>query len=102
MASVYLGEGFFGPELAESYVARGSDGSHLACKIDEIFIYSRALMPSEVLAKVPLGANPGSLGVWESVVLDAGGPAIWEEISWRENAPFGDALLDERIQREFL
>lgn len=72
-----------------------SSGGYLSGSADEIAVFSRALSEKEIGRYLAAGANTQAKGTYESSVFDAGQPAIWERISWRENGPLGDPLVAE-------
>lgn len=94
VASTFL-DAMTAPGLGQISVARhGETAVCMGGYVDEVSIYSRALSDAEILAGIAYGPGITSQGHYVSKVIDAGGPAIWENLAWEENAPYGDALSD--------
>ncbi len=78
---------------AETHLARhGVVNTYYAGYLDEVVIFNRAITESEMAHFQAVGRSTEDTGTYRSPVLDAGRPAIWESVSWRENGTFGEAL----------
>ncbi|MBN2300976.1 MAG: hypothetical protein JXN60_00535, partial [Lentisphaerae bacterium] len=88
-----IGAGFGNVDEKDSYV--GTDGSYSVFfkgEVDEVGIWSRVLTASEIAEFSSAGYKVQGTGTYESDTLDAGDQAIWQEISWVPDAPYGKPL----------
>ena len=67
----------------------GSQSIYYRGLLDEVTAYSRALPQGEIAHNAGIGHDEKSTGFYESPPLDAGRPAIWSELSWGSDAPYG-------------
>ncbi|MEI6808143.1 MAG: LamG-like jellyroll fold domain-containing protein [bacterium] len=75
------------------YVARyGVTGKYLLCNIDEVLITPRALSDAEVGDLSGAAYRPRDQGIYTSEILDATRFAIWQTLSWSEDAPYNKPL----------
>jgi len=60
---------------------------------DEISVYRRVLMPTEISRAA--GLFPGQ-GIYESAIKDAGSATPWQSISWGEEMAYGEGISIEQ------
>ncbi len=93
-ASTALATGFGSLIMGDTWLgaAPGTTVGYLNGYLDEVALHTRALSDADIDGLMAVGDNQATVATYLGRTLDAGQPAIWEAIDWREGSPYGDAL----------